>query len=116
MKAGNKRAVAQKSAYQTYRWVEKAIMSTSARAVNLFVIALMDEAHEHLTCEEVYRAYERFCKMSDEVLKLSADDISDEMITRRLRQIVNDELLPDGSKEKLIEAMNKMQELTVEDE
>lgn len=109
MKAGNKRAEAQKGAYQTYRLVEKAIMSTSARAVNLFVIALMDEAN-NLTCGEVYRAYERFCKMSDEVLKLSEDDISDEMITRRLKQIVDDELLPDGDQDKLMEAMNRLQE------
>lgn len=110
MRAMNKKVQQQKGAVDTYRLVEKSIMQTAGRAVNLFVIALMEEAHEHLTQGEVYRAYERFCEMADEVLQLVADDVSTEVIQRRLKQIVDDELLPDGTQEKLIEAMNKLQE------
>ena len=110
MKTLNKKMQAQKNMMDTYRLVEKSIMQTAGRAVNLFVIALMEEAHEHLTQGEVYRAYERFSDMAEEVLQLVADDVSTEMIQRRLKQIVDDELLPDGTQEKLIEAMNKLQE------
>ena len=46
--------------------------------------------------------------MPEELEPYREDEIADDMIDRRLRQIVNDELIPEGKQELLLEKMYEL--------
>lgn len=84
----------------------KAINQTAGRAVHLFIISLMEVLQDKMTQSELIEAYDLFCnRMPDELQPLKDDDVADEMLDRRLAQIVNDELIQEGKQEVLLEKM-----------
>ena len=87
----------------------KAINQTAGRAVHLFIICLMEVLKYKMTQSELIDAYDLWCnRMPEELEPYREDDIADDVIDHRLRQIVNDELIPEGKQELLLEKMYEL--------
>lgn len=87
----------------------KAINQTAGRAVHLFIICLMEVLQEKMTQSELIETYDLWCnRMPDELQPYKDDDVADEVLDKRLRQIVCDELIPEGKQELLLEKMYAM--------
>ena len=87
----------------------KAINQTAGRAVHLFIICLMEVLQAKITQTELIEAYDLWCnRMPDELQPYKDDDVADEVLDRRLRQIVCDELIPEGKQEALLAKMYEL--------
>src|SRR5574344_915172 len=87
----------------------KAINQTAGRAVHLFIICLMEVLKDKMTQSELIDAYDLWCNRMPEELETDRDDdVADDVIDHRLRQIVNDKLIPKEKQKLLLKKIYKL--------